>query len=172
MKMLMMFYTLIEHTQQTEDEWRSGVSLVMNLKGFGFKNFDQAFEEILSVVFIDHFPCRVKSVWAFNGGFVLRSIYKLFSYLVSDKILSRFKICGKSDVLKAISPESIPVHLNIGGTSSSSIPAWMTEMESFYKERQLVVLDRLGQLPSGGNLDELVKELVADKKAAKKEQKE
>ena len=98
------------------DECRSGMTMISQCKGMGWKNFSLELEHRASILYQDAIPCRFAGMPCVNAGPILRAMLKLCKVFLKQKIADRVLVCKQDELVTkhGYSPDSLPPLL--GGT--------------------------------------------------------
>ena len=101
------------------DECRTGMTMITQCKGMGWKNFSLELEHRAAVLYQDAIPCRFAGMPMVNAGPIVRAMLKLCKVFLKKKIADRMLICKQDELMSAhgFSPETLPPVL--GGTCTS-----------------------------------------------------
>ena len=119
-KSMMLEVVLFFHcTASNLDECRTGMTMITQCKGTGWKNFSLELEHRAAVLYQDAIPCRFAGMPMVNAGLIVRAMLKLCKVFLKKKIADRMIICKQDELMSAhgYSPETLPPVL--GGTCTS-----------------------------------------------------
>lgn len=84
--------------------WRNGICLLVDLKGFGWRNLDMSSKGRESNRAMQGlFPFRIRVIYAFNGGSIVTALVQAAKLVLPKKLMARVKLVDVSE-LKAIVP--------------------------------------------------------------------
>jgi len=91
------------------DLHRHGMTLVMDLEGVGWKNFDYSHHKIMQDVFMEKFPMRPQKILIVHPPYFIGPLINFFKLFTKSKILKRVEVCYQvSDIQKYIDKAVLP----------------------------------------------------------------
>lgn len=96
-----------------------GVSIVEDVNGFSLRNMDVRLMHFYDRAFTSVLPVRVAALHITNPGFIIRTVFTVFSAFLSDKLKARIRLFrkGQEDMFaEFFEPEQNLKFLGLGGT--------------------------------------------------------
>ena len=119
-KAMMLELVLFFHCSASNlDECRTGMTMISQCKGMGWKNFSLELEHRAAILYQDAIPCRFAGMPCVNAGPILRAMLKLCKLFLKQKIADRVIVCKQEELLSkyGYNPDTLPPLL--GGTCTA-----------------------------------------------------
>lgn len=91
-----------------------GVTIISNMDGLEWANFDNQFQRNIINFFQANIPARVKNIILYRSPWWVSMLVKMVSPFLKQKMRERIHICDEGDLLQFVEPDQLPS--NLGGT--------------------------------------------------------
>lgn len=91
-----------------------GVTIISNMDGLEWANFDNQFQRNIINFFQASIPARVKNIILYRSPWWVSMLVKMVSPFLKQKMRERIHICDEGDLLQFVEPDQLPS--NLGGT--------------------------------------------------------
>jgi len=96
------------------DGLRNGCTVVADLDGFGWKNFDIDTQRKTSELWLGRFPLLNRKMIIMSAPLMFSACTRIMSTWTKNKIMQRIEPASKKEILKFISADQLPIEF--GGT--------------------------------------------------------
>jgi len=114
------------------DVARNGAFLIQDLDGLGWRHVDVKFQKKILELYQDNFPARLHKSMQLNSPMILKMIWGLFRPLLKKKLVDRFFLGTKEDLLSYIDKDQL--WENYGGTRKYSHEEWVKDVLQYEKD--------------------------------------
>ena len=91
---------------------RNGLTLICDLDGVEWSQFDSAFIQKMISFFQNNVPCSIKHILLYKPPWWVNMLVKMVTPFLKEKMRQRIKICrSDSDLKEVIDPSQLPEHL-------------------------------------------------------------
>jgi len=88
------------------NSWRNGICLLVDLKGFGWRNLDMSSKGRESNRAMQGlFPFRIRAIYAFNGGSFLSALVQACKFVLPKKLMSRVHLIDIAELKSIVEPQ-------------------------------------------------------------------
>lgn len=91
-----------------------GVTLISNMEGVQWANFDNQFQRTIIDFFQNNIPARVKNIILYKCPWWISMLVRMMSPFLKQKMRDRMHICESGDLFQFVEPDQLPREL--GGT--------------------------------------------------------
>lgn len=88
--------------------WANGLTIIVNLSGFTWAQFDSALAQDILGLFTENVPARVKNILLFDPPWWISAMVKLVSPFLKEKMRSRLGICDKDSIRRYLTVDQTP----------------------------------------------------------------
>jgi len=112
------------------DALRNGVCFVIQMEGFGWKNFDLDFHRQSTSTWIGRFPVLVRKIIVVNPPAIFTALRKMIATVLKSKLMERFEILQTTKELeKLVEPDNLIAEF--GGNVNYSSQDWYKSLEEW-----------------------------------------
>jgi len=108
------------------DSLRNGICNVVDLDGYGWKNFDIERQRQISQLWTERFPLLVRKILVVNPPTIFAAIYKILHTFTKVKILSRLEVTAVKDIGNVIDADNLATEL--GGNAPYNYDVWKAKL--------------------------------------------
>jgi CRAL/TRIO domain len=113
------FYYLFDAMQPDVAAIRSGIVMVCEVEGLGWKNFSLEMEKHAAHLYQDAYPIRIQNMTMLHSRMVFKAMYALCKPFLSKKVKAAIVMNGKVEVVQEQYPKNILGTMH-GGTQTTS----------------------------------------------------
>jgi len=140
--------------------WRNGISIVVDFKGFGWKNIDMSSKgRAVNRDVQGTFPFRFRSFYCVNGGSVVGALVQAAKLVVPKKIMSRVNWIDQTLLKESIPSKSLLKRYD-GGESDLYFDNWIVKVreieESLFQKGIWKLKETNGGTENGNGLSDSV----------------
>jgi len=111
------------------DGLRNGTALVLDLKDYGWKNFDLEYQKMHSNLHVDNFPGRSRKILVVDPPLIFSAIFKIAQTFLKAKIVARFQTITRATLANSVEKDNlVPAY---GGTKEYSREQFINNLKAF-----------------------------------------
>jgi len=111
------------------DGLRNGLCVVLQLEGFGWKNFDIDLQRQTAPLWAEKFPVLMRKIVALNPPGLFSAVMKILQTLVKSKIIERIENLQTKDLGKVIDPDNLVAEF--GGNVNFTTQDWFKSLKEW-----------------------------------------
>lgn len=89
--------------------WEHGLTLIVNLSGYTWAQWDMALQRQILGLFTDNIPARVKNILLFDAPWWISSLVRIVSPFLKQKMRERLQLCDKDNIQNWVEAANLPV---------------------------------------------------------------
>jgi hypothetical protein len=91
-----------------------GVTIISNMEGMEWSNFDNNFQRSVINLFQNNIPARVKTIILYKSPWWVTMMVKMLSPFLKAKMRDRIHICGENELMQYVEQDQLP--MDLGGS--------------------------------------------------------